>query len=509
MSSKRTRTKGQKLLERPPVVVVLGHVDHGKTTLLDTIRKTNVVARESGGITQHVGAYRVEHSGKTLTVLDTPGHAAFSEMRSRGAKVADVAILVVAADDGVQPQTKEALEAIRTAEIPFVVAINKIDKNNADIERTKNELTENGVLLEGWGGDVPNVEISAKKGEGVEALLDLVALVAEMAELSSDDSASAEGVVVESHQDARRGPVATLLVQQGILRVGDTMTVGSVSGKLKAMSDFTGANIQEAGPSIPAVVLGINGVADVGDRFTVVPDERTAEELAQAEASRRNFERRIADGTPFATFVFLLRADVTGSLEAIVGELEKLRNSIVAIELIGAETGALNESDIKRAASVGATVYGFRVKAPQSIMALAERSGVPVKTFDIIYELLDSVVAACRERLPRQLVRDEVGAVKLLGVFRYDAPQQIIGGLVTKGIARKQVKFEIVRQEAVVGRGTVLEVQRQKIVIDEAAQNEECGLKVKFASGGPAEVGDSVRLFIERDTTPDPFSQKT
>ena len=483
---------------RSPVVVVLGHVDHGKTTLLDTIRKTNVAGRESGGITQHVGAYVVERGGKTITFLDTPGHEAFSAMRSRGAQVADVAILVVAVDDGVKPQTKEAIEAIRSSHIPFVVAMNKIDKGNADIERTKNGLTEAGVLLEGWGGDTPNVEISAKAGSGVDELLELVLLVAEVAELGADPTGMAEGAVIEAHRDSRRGPVATLLVKEGTLRRGDAIVAGSVFGRAKAIEDFAGKNAEALGPSMPAVVLGFNEVPAVGDAFSVFPDDAMAAEKAQSEAKRRAREQVIAEGSPEGAFSLIVKADVMGSLEAVMGELGKFRNSFIAIRVAAADTGDITENEVKQAAAIGAIVVGFRVKAPRAIQQLAERTGVSVVTFPVIYEMLDFLRKAIEERMPRKIIREDMGVLQLLATFRSDPPRQVIGGRITKGSARKGLHFELERNNAIVGSGEVLEAQMNKIVVDEVPQGNECGTLVKFRAGGPAKEGDTLRLFTER-----------
>lgn len=491
---------------RPPVVVVLGHVDHGKTTLLDTIRKSNIVSRESGGITQHVGAYVIEHQGKPLTVLDTPGHAAFSEMRSRGAKVADVAILVVAADDGVKPQTKEAIGAIRSANIPFVVALNKIDKSNADVDRAKTQLTEAGVLLEGWGGDTPNVEISAKAGTGIDALLDMLALVADMAELQANAAGPAQGVVIEAHQDQRRGPAATLLVQNGMLHVGDAIIAGSVSGKVKALESFTGKAVSQAGPSTPVVVLGLSQVPDVGDEFRVAGSDTEARERSSLEAQRRAFEQRIAEGNPAMSVKVLVKADVVGSLEALVSELKKLKNSHIALEVVGGDTGDIIENDVKRAEPLGAVIVGFRVKARPAILGLAERLGVVMQTFDVIYECVDAIKKLCVERLPKQTTREEMGTVKILATFKRDLPRHVIGGLVTKGVARKEAQFEIMRNEAIVGSGQILEMQMNQVPVDEVSQNRECGMLVKYRRGGPAQEGDTVNIFLEREKTPKLFS---
>lgn len=503
MPKKKSVDKKRQMSEpRPPVVVILGHVDHGKTTLLDTVRKTNVAAREAGGITQHVGAYVIQHDGKPMTLLDTPGHEAFSAMRSRGAQVADVAILVVAVDDGVQPQTRESITAIREAGIPFVVALNKIDKGNADVKRAKTELSKEEVLLEGWGGDVPNVEISAKEGTGVDELIGLVALVAEVAELRAEQDMVASGVVIEAHRDARRGPVATLLVKEGTLRVEDVLVAGAVAGKVKALQDFSGQLIQEAGPSTPTVILGLDETPYVGDAFRVLADEGAAVEVADAEASRRAFEQVIGEGEPERELTLILKADVVGSLEAIMGEFEKFRNEKVALRLAGVDTGEVTENDVKRAAVIGGMVVAFRVKTRRAISELSERLDVQIRDFSVIYELLDAVRSALEDRLPKRVLREEVGTVKLLATFKNDPPRQVIGGRVENGAARKDVVCEIEREGDVIARGMVLEVQQEKIAVDEVTQGKECGMLVKYESGAPAQVGDVAKLFTEQTETP-------
>lgn len=488
--------------ERPPVVVVLGHVDHGKTTLLDTIRKTNVAGRESGGITQHVGAYVVEHQGKMITFLDTPGHAAFSAMRRRGAQVADLAVLVVAADDGMQPQTHEALEAIRAVDIPYVVAINKIDKPNADLDKTKADLTQADVLLEGWGGDIPNVEISAKEGTKIDDLLEIIQLLAEMAELRGDASAPAEGVVIEAHQDPRKGTITTALVKNGTLRVGDVVVAGSITGKVKALEDFEGNGVKEAGPSMPTVILGLNEVPEVGDALRAVATEAAATAAAAEEKERRSFEVTIREGEPSVTFPLLIKSDVRGSLEAIIGELEKLKNKHVALQVIAASTGDITENDVKQAGAMGATIFGFRIKARNAITNVAERNDVTVRAYDVIYELMDAVKAEAEERLPKIVTRDDVGTLEVLGAFKYDHPNHVIGGRVTSGVARRGVLVEVIRGEDVVARATVTELQRDKMPVDEVEQDRECGMLVKYTKGGPVQVGDTINFFTETIETP-------
>ena len=494
-----TKSKAQQKKEnitRPPVVVVLGHVDHGKTSLLDYIRKTKVAERETGGITQHVGAYEAEHKGKRITFIDTPGHEAFSAMRSRGAEVADVAILVVAADEGVKPQTVEALEAIKKAGVSFIVALNKIDKPNVDPRRVKEELTKKGVLLEGWGGDIPNIEVSAKTGKGVDELLELVLLVAELAELKADDAMPAECVVIETHRDPQKGVLATILVRQGTLRVGDTVVSGKVFGKARAITDFAGKAVREAGPSKPVQMLGLSDVPDVGDVCRTVASEDEARAVAAAQAQQRAFEQLIATGKPETAIPIILKGDVLGSLEAIVETLKKLANPIVGIKILAAETGEVNEGDVQQAAATGSRIVAFKVKTRLHIVQRAERVAVPVETFEIIYELIDRIKELLEANVPPEVKRTDLGEVRILALFKKEGARQVVGGRVNKGIAQKGSQVELFRSGHFLGNGRLSELQENKIPVDEVGVGHECGMLID-AKDADISVGDIVRVFME------------
>ncbi len=481
---------------RPPIVVVLGHVDHGKTTLLDTIRKTNVVAKESGGITQHIGAYQAEHAGKKITFIDTPGHEAFGQMRSRGATVADIAVVVVAAEEGVKPQTEEALAIVQRAGIPYIVALNKIDKPGANIEKVKRELAEKGVLLEGWGGDVSNIPISAKHGDGISDLLDTILLLAEIHELKGDAEASAGGVVIEAHKDARKGIIATLLVRDGSLHVGDITVVGSSWGRIRSMEDFIGKAIEKAGPSVPVVVSGMSEVPDVGETFTVVRTDSEAQELAGKEQERRKFAQRIGGANVEVTRKIIVRTDVVGSLEAIVGSFEKLSSTIVALDIVSAATGAIGENEVKTAAASGAVIIAFKVKVPSAIQQLADRMQVTIIAADIIYELIDAVRADMEAAVPPEIIRTDLGTVKILATFKQEGIKQIIGGEVTKGTIKPKTLIEIERAGHLMGHGKLTSVQMNKIEVDEVPQNKQCGIQIEL-KGVSVLPGDVLKCYTE------------
>ena len=482
---------------RPPVVVVLGHVDHGKTTLLDYIRKTNVVARESGGITQHIGAYQVEHDGKKITFLDTPGHEAFSAIRKRGAAVADIAVLVIAANDGMKPQTREALEAIRAAKIPYLVAFTKIDLPQADVQRAKTQLAEAGVLLEGWGGDVPNLEVSGKTGTGIAELLELLLLVAEVAELKDTVDEPFWGVVIEAHRDSRQGPTATVLVKSGILKVGDVISAGTVVGKVKAMENFLKNSVTEANPAMPVVLLGFNDVPDVGDRVLTFGSEKEAAAAAEKEASRRTFEKILGGQESEATLAVIIRADVVGSLEAIVGELEKLANPYVALHIVSADTGEVSENDIDQAEATRAQIFAFRTKIRGQIALRAERTGVKIHMLAVIYDLTDIVKRALQDTVPPEIIREDLGQVRVLALFRDEGTQQIVGGRVASGIIRKGEFAEVMRDDRLLGRGRLKEVQQNKIPVDEVKQGNECGMLIEIKGSIDIVEGDMLRVFHE------------
>lgn len=495
MAPKDTQKKDA--IVRPPVVVIMGHIDHGKTTLLDFVRSSNVAAGESGNITQHIGAYEVEHGGKWITFLDTPGHESFSQMRTRGARVADVAVLVVAADDGVKPQTVEAIRAAKEAGIPFLVALNKIDKPEADVNRVKGELAEHDVLVEGWGGNVPVAEISAKKGTGVSDLLDLILLAAEMEELTASSGHPGSGVVIESHRDRNRGVVATLLIKDGTVRRGDWLQSGGEAASIRTMEDCAGNIIEEASFSSPVRVLGFSLPPSVGDTFLVNKNKKEAEEAAKQTILATG----IAEGkeeTPEGTRVIplVIKADVAGSREALEGEIGKLGDTSFVIKILRSDIGDIADDDVKSAFGLeGSIIVGFKVKVSSSARMLAERYGVVIHTSDIIYELLDWLRAELLRRVPVEHARTEEGALQVLRVFKKEGSSVVFGGKVLRGVIRAGSSFDVTREGIVTGSGTITNAQRNKMDVKEVAAGLECGLAASFS--GRMTEHDVVTTFIE------------
>lgn len=480
----------------------MGHIDHGKTTLLDAIRKTAVAAGEAGGITQSIGAYQVEHHGKRITFIDTPGHVAFSAMRSRGTRVADIAVLVVAADEGVKPQTEEALGIIRDAELPFVVAVNKIDKPDADPRRVKVELAERGVAVEGFGGTVPVAELSAKTGEGIEGLLETVLLLAELEELESDPSQSGTGIVIESHLDPKRGASATLLLEDGSIARGEFVVVGDQAAPVRIFENFRGETIERAGPSDPVRVVGFASVVPLGEQFTVARTRVDAEVL-RAGAAPRSHETPAAKGSREGAHVvtIVLKADVLGSREALETALGDIGSDRLLNRIIKSEVGDISESDVKLASASASTfIVGFRVKIPPTIKDLADRNGVVIVTSDVIYELLDAVKATMVALAPREVRRVERGKAKILALFRGERGKQIVGGRVEEGTIRKGWRFDIIRNNARIGSGAVLELQSQRRTVEEAASGQEFGILAD--ADLTIAAGDGLAVFTEEAEVP-------
>ena len=473
---------------RPPVVVILGHVDHGKTTLLDYIRQTRVAQTETAGITQHTGAYQVEKSGHMITFIDTPGHEAFSAMRSRGANVADIAILVVAADDGVMPQTKEAIYHIKHAGIPLIVAINKIDTQAADIQKVKNQLAEAEVFLEGYGGKVPNVAVSAKTGEGTDDLLDMINLVAELEELQEEVETPVEMVVIESTLDSSRGPVATFLVKKGILRVGDIIAGNTAWAKVKNIRDFGGNNIKEARPSTPVVVLGLSVVPQVGEKFKQMNNAQEAEERVERRERKEQEGSLVDTGGDKKLLNIILKADAAGTLEAVHEVLRSIQNEEVALRVLSEGTGDINDSDIRLAESGKAIIVGFRVKANNIAQNLARARQLELLTFDTIYSLVEGVRAELSLRIEEKVSEVEIGKLKVLAVFRTEANSMIVGGKVVSGIVRRGAALRVEREGEIIGEGRATRLQIGPTATQEAGQGEETG--VLFEGGTKIQMGD-------------------
>lgn len=471
---------------RPPVVVIMGHVDHGKTRLLDAIRTTHVMEGEAGGITQHIGAYQVEKKGQKITFIDTPGHEAFTTMRSRGARIADVAVLVVAADDGVQPQTKEAIKIIRGSDLPFVVALNKIDKPEANPEKVKKELSELEVIPEEWGGKTPFVPVSAKAGTGIDQLLEMILLVADLdkGKRKTDAQRLAVGTVIEAHVDPGAGPLATILVQLGTLRSGDVLGIrGMAYGKVRALKDWFGRTVAEALPGMPAVVLGLKAAPEVGD-IVVVPkdvgslEKLTGRDLFQGQATAATIERATKRKLKANNVPLIVRADVLGSLETIMLSLEKLSHPEVSVTILSKGLGAITEADILHAESTGATIVGFHVSPTSVAEELARDKGVSVKLYKIIYDLLDWVKGELQKRLPSETVRTELGKLQVLVVFRQETSWSIVGGKVLEGDITPDAKVRMLRKGELLGEGSIKEVRAGKEIVASVTKGQECGLKV-------------------------------
>lgn len=487
------------LITRPPVVVVLGHVDHGKSSLIEKVKEIKILEKESGGITQHIGAYQIEVNGKKITFIDTPGHEAFEAMRSRGAKVADIAILVVAAEEGVKPQTKEAIFYIKKSGIPMMVAINKMDKPEADPEKVKRELAKKDVLVEASGGKIPSIEISAKTGKGIPELLELILLVAEMENLKADLKSQGEGVIIESYLDAQRGPTATLLVRNGALEVGQILGTSSTSGKIKILEDFQGNSIKLAFPSQPCIMLGFSDVPKVGEKFKVFDSIESAPEYIQINQKRRE-EREVIETLPDKKILnLILKADVLGSLEAIEGVIKNLPQEKVSLRILKKETGKITESDVKLAKSSRAKIVGFRVEADLVARKLSARDNITILNFDVIYDLSQAIRTLMEKFLEPEIERKDLAKVKVLVKFLTEKNRQIIGGKVIDGEVKRGAKIEITREDQVIGKGKLVNLQKNKKDVDIAVKGEECG--ILYESVYPPEVkieeGDILNIYTE------------
>ncbi|MGO4220590.1 translation initiation factor IF-2 [Lysobacter sp. TAF61] len=499
-------TQGDRVA-RPPVVTIMGHVDHGKTSLLDYIRRTKVASGEAGGITQHIGAYHVETDKGVISFLDTPGHAAFTSMRARGAKLTDIVVLVVAADDGVMPQTKEAVQHAKAAGVPLIVAINKIDKSDADPLRVKNELLSEGVVAEDFGGETQMVELSAKTGLGVDNLLDAISIQAEVLELRAVASGRATGVVIESSLDKGRGPVATVLVQQGELKKGDYLVCGVQYGRVRALFDETGSQVPSAGPSIPVQVLGLSGVPDAGDDFVVVEDERLAKDVAQQRDAKRRESRLVAaagnrmedimaqmgKGEGQLSLNLVIKADVQGSVEALRQSLIALSNDQIRINVISSGVGGITESDANAAATAKATVIGFNVRADASARKVIESYGVDLRYFSIIYDVIDQVKQVASGILGVEIREEIIGTAEVRDVFRSSKFGAVAGCMVVEGVVKRHKPIRVLRDNAVVFEGELESLRRFKENVDEVRNGTECGIGVKAYND--VKPGDQIECF--------------
>ena len=500
---------------RPPVITVMGHVDHGKTLLLDRIRSTNVVEGEAGGITQHIGAYQVTRNGKSITFVDTPGHEAFTAMRARGANATDIVVLVVAADDGVMPQTLEALDHARAAEAPIVVAINKMDREGADPQRVMTQLAERELIPEGWGGDTIMVEISAKTGDGIDDLIDNLLVVAEIEDLRATSDDRAAGTVLEAHLDIGRGPVATVLVERGTLRVGDPLVSGAAWGRIRALINDKGDNIQEAGPSMPVQVLGLNDVAEAGDSFVIAPSEKVAAKVASTRehwhrlASLGRDASAISGGAKLedifkqiqagetATLNLIIKADVNGSLEAVSDSLKKLERDDVKLAFVLRGVGGITENDVGLAAASNATILGFNVRPDRKARELAEQEDVEIRTYEIIYKLLEDIENAMLGLLEPEIEEVVTGEAEVREIFRVPRIGAIAGCMVSSGVITRGSKVRFLREGTVIWNGSIQSLKRFKEDAREVTAGFECG--VGLSDFQDLKSGDIIETYEERE----------
>jgi translation initiation factor IF-2 len=494
------------LTPRPPVVTILGHVDHGKTSLLDAIRNADVAAGEAGGITQHIGAYQVELKGRQITFLDTPGHAAFTAMRSRGAQGADIVILVVAADDGVMPQTKEAIAHAKAARVPIVVALNKIDKANSNLDRVKKQLSENDLMPDDWGGNTMVIPVSAKQKLGIEDLLEAILLVADNTDIRANAKGDVIGTIIEAELDKSKGPVATLLVQNGTLNTGDIVVAGNTYGRLRALFDFRGRKVQKAGPSIPVSVMGLSELPSAGDMFKVVGSEKEARQaiLERQETNKKQIlaAKKITLEELFSKIKageakelnLILKADVQGSLEPIVNEINNLGKGEIRINILYAETGNISENDVLLASSSQAIIVGFSVQADVAARRLADTEGISIRLYDIIYRLIEDVEKALKGMLAPVFTEKTIGRAVVLQVFSLSKGTKIAGCRVTDGEIRRNGKMRVTRGKDIVYEGEVSSLKHEKEDVREMRNGFECGIGLKNFSD--VQIGDEIECYL-------------
>lgn len=485
---------------RPPVIVVMGHVDHGKTKLLDAIRRTNVVDKEAGGITQHIGAYQVIRRDRPISFIDTPGHEAFTAMRSRGAKVADIAILVVAADDGVMPQTTEAFQIIKAANVPFVVAINKIDKPEADINKTMQELsTKLGINPEDWGGKTVTVPVSAKEGTGIEELLDIILLTADMdtEKIKANPDAEALGTIIESHIDKGEGPVATILVQNGTLKVGGMLVRdGVMFGKVRALKNYLGETVKEAGPSTPVKIIGLKIAPEVGDVLSVGEGRRVDMRSLRMPKRTRTEKEKTGEGIEASkTINVIIKSDVLGSAEAIDESLQKISNPEVRIVTISKGLGNVNESDVMRAEATNAQILGFNVKVPTQLESLVRTKNVKITLYSIIYNLINDIKQQMEDLFEPEIKRTDLGKLKVLAIFKTEKTYQVIGGKVLDGKIESGSLIEVMQGDEIKAKGLLAKLQIQKQEVPDCSEGQECG--IKFDGDPIIQAGDILQVYKE------------
>lgn len=492
---------------RPPVVAVMGHVDHGKTSLLDAIRGASVVKSEAGGITQHISAYQVTHGERSITFLDTPGHEAFAALREHGAQLTDLALIVIAADDGIKPQTIEAIRFARKAGVKIVIAITKIDKEGSDINRIKQQLSEQDLLIEEWGGDVVIIPVSAKTGEGVEQLLDMILLVADVEDLRADVNVPARGLIIEAHMEKGRGPVAEAMVEAGVLKTGQFIVAGTTYARVRNLESTNHKALKEAGPSTPVVITGFKALPEFGDTFNVVADEKMARAQAASQTSQQGGRldinsteliRMINRSNKISEFNVIVKADVQGSLTSVIDSLKALDNEEVAIRIVASGVGGINENDIYLAASGGATIYGFHVAMPTNIKQLAARDNVPVRLYTVIYELIDDAKTQLESLLAPELVETELGTLLVKGVFKTTKTDVICGGEVTKGKLTLPARVRVVRDKEVIAEGEATNLKRGPQDAKEVVEGEMCGVSLATTNRVMVEEGDRLEFFTRQ-----------
>lgn len=499
-------TNKETLTKRPPVVTILGHVDHGKTTLLDTLRKTHVAEGEAGGITQHIRAYQIKKKGRLITFIDTPGHEAFQAMRQRGALAADIAILVVAADDGIKPQTKEVATFILEHKIPFLVAINKIDKPSANIQKVKQQLSEIGIFIEGYGGEVPACEISAKNNLGLDELLETILLIADVQDFRGDIKRGALGIVLEAHKDSQKGPVATVLIKTGTLARNDQVSVGKIIGKIRKIEDYQGKNLEKALPSCPVTIYGLPSVPQSNDILSVEDNREKLKIKKKRMSVLRSLTSEIKtissrqmigaiDEKLKNKLPLVIKADVQGSLEAVVQILESLPSEEIKIDIVKKAVGPITESDIKVANTGKAIVYGFGV-APTSVASrIAQENGVPIKVFSVVYQLIEDIKNELSELLPPEIKKTELGRLKVMAVFKSNKHGMVVGGRVMSGVLKKGEQLEILRKGEVIGNGKLIQLQHNKDDVSEVKEGLECG--ITFDGKEKIEIDDILSCYQE------------
>jgi translation initiation factor IF-2 len=501
---KKEFTISDAAVSRPPVVAVMGHVDHGKTSLLDAIRESNVVAKEAGGITQHISAYQIKHGERTVTFLDTPGHEAFAALREHGASLTDVVIIVVAADDGIKPQTLEAIRFARKAGVKIVVAINKIDKEGANSALVKQQLAEQELLIEEWGGDTVVVEVSAKTKQGIDKLIDMVLLVADVEDLRADNDVPGQGLVIESHMEQGRGAIATALVQQGTLHKNDFIVAGSTYAKVRVLEATDGKTILKAGPSTPVQIIGFKSLPQFGDSFAVVKNERSAKELSAGakvghatslDMTSTELTRIMNRRTEVSELNVILRADVQGSLTSLIDSIKSLDTEEVSVRIVGSGVGAITENDVRMAATSDAVVYGFQVDVANSVKNYARQQGVTLRMYRIIYELLDDVRNDLSALLAPEVIETDLGRLVVKGVFKITKTEVICGGEVTKGKLQAPARARIVRDGKELAEVEIINLKQGPQETKEVQQGEMCGLSFKSESRVEVQEGDHIEVF--------------